>query len=422
MQRALGQTALAPVSFMRTNKLIVLALLILATSFSFGVAVPISVPSPTEIVADITPRLGVDDYRKALTQKEVALTLVRLGKWDEAEQVMGSIEHYSAPSTIAEAILVGWEKIPVATAYRWFELADKKMIFTVGRDSLEPTTQLSRLWIALKYRNNVSPQKMYSEPKFFANYPPKLQETFRGLLEPSQWVQFLNRLNPRSPWAELSPKHTHDEKKSWKEGRITDGFTGRILMAEAIRRVSSGEKYPSTWISFVIGGMDGNSFNSDPVRLAAYSYRLAMIEKKTAAATELATRLRIMLPQTTPTAFGAYESAMVAALACGSDGPGRDELVNALKDLQVRAEKYLNDYEKMLVYPQLGAGFVALGKSELGNPLFQQAMTYADKNKDPESKRIGVIRLELGLALVSMTQTPEEYKKIVKVLADADQG
>lgn len=402
--------------------MIVLALMILGTSLSFGVPAPTSVPFPIEIVTNITPQLGVDDYRKALTQKEVALTLVRMEKWDDAELVMGSIDHYSAPSTIAEAILVGWEKMPVATACRWFELSDKKMIYTVGRDSLEPITQLSRLWMTLKSRPSLSPQDADAKPKFLANYPAKLQEAFRGLLEPSGWAQFLDRLNPRSPWAELSPKHTPEEKKGWKEGRITDGFTGRILMAEALRRVSSGEKYPSTWISFVIGGMDGTSFNSDPVRLAVDSYRLARIEKKTTAVVDLAARLRIMLPQTTPTAFGAYEAAMVAALACGSDGPGRDELVGALKDLQVRAEKYLNDYEKMLVYPQLGAGFVALGKSELGDPLFQQAMTYADKNKDPESKRIGVIRLELGLALVSMTQTPEEYKKIVKILADADQG
>ncbi|MCX6946407.1 MAG: hypothetical protein NTU87_00885 [Verrucomicrobia bacterium] len=407
---------------MRTNKLIVFALLILATSFSFGVPLTSPVPSPIDIVANISPKLGVDDYRKALTQKEVALALVRLGKWDEAEKVMASIEHYSAPSTIAEAILVGWEKIPVATACRWFELADKKMIFTVGRDSLEPTTQLSRLWIALKYRKNISPQKTYSEPKFLANYPPKLQDTFRGLLEPSGWTRFLNRLNPRSPWAELAPKHTHDEKKSWKEGRITDGFTGRILMAEAIRRASLGEKYPSTWITFVIGGMDGTSFNSDPVRLAVDSYRLAMSEQKTTAASDLAARLRIMLPQTTPTAFGAYEAAMLAALACGADGTGRDEIVGALKDLQVRADKYLNEYEKMMVYPQLGAGFVALGKPELGTTLFQQVINFADKNRDPESKRIGLIRLELGLALASMTQSPEEYKKIVKILADADQG
>jgi hypothetical protein len=273
-----------------------------------------------------------------------------------------------------------------------------------------------------KSRLNPSPQDTEAVPKFFSEYPQRLKDTFRGILEPGWWAQFLNRLSPGSPWAELSPKHTHDEKKSWKEGRITDGFSGRTLMAEALRRANAGEKYPNTWISFVIGGMDGTSFNSDPVRLAVDSYRLAMIEKKTDAAIDLAARLRIMLPQTTPTAFGAYESAMVAALACGSDGQGRDELVGALKDLQVRADKYLNEYEKMLVYPQLGAGFVALGKAELGDPLFQQVMTFADKNRDPESKRIGVIRLELGLALTSMSQTPEEYKKIVKILADADKG
>lgn len=407
---------------MSTKKFILLGFGAIVVSVASGASVPTSVPTPIEIVANITPQLGVDDYRKAMTQKEVALNLVRLGRWDEADAIMTGIEHYSAPSTIAEAMLLGWDKIPAETLRRWFDLADKKMILTVGRDSAEPTTQLGRLWTTLKSRANPTTQEKPVEPKFLSGYPQNLGDSFRGLLEPSQWAQFLNRLNPRSPWAELSPKHTHDEKRSWKEGRITDGFTGRILMAEALRRVNSGEKYPNTWISFVIGGMDGTSFNSDPVRLAVACYRLAKIETKMTEATELAARLRIMLPQTPPTAFGAYESAMVAALACGSDGPGRDELVGGLKDLQVRADKYLNEYEKMMVYPQLGAGFVALGKAELGDPLFQQVMIYADRNRDPESKRIGVIRLELGLALVSRTQTNEEYKKIVKILADADQG
>ena len=407
---------------MSTKKFILLGFGAIVVSVASGASVPTSVPTPIEIVANITPQLGVDDYRKAMTQKEVALNLVRLGRWDEADAIMTGIEHYSAPSTIAEAMLLGWDKIPAETLRRWFDLADKKMILTVGRDSAEPTTQLGRLWTTLKSRANPTTQEKSVEPKFLSGYPQNLGDSFRGLLEPSGWAQFLDRLNPRSPWAELSPKHTNDEKKSWKEGRITDGFTGRILMAEALRRVNSGEKYPNTWISFVIGGMDGTSFNSDPVRLAVACYRLAKIETKMTEATELAARLRIMLPQTPPTAFGAYESAMVAALACGSDGPGRDELVGGLKDLQVRADKYLNEYEKMMVYPQLGAGFVALGKAELGDPLFQQVMIYADRNRDPESKRIGVIRLELGLALVSRTQTNEEYKKIVKILADADQG
>jgi hypothetical protein len=107
-------------------------------------------------------------------------------------------------------------------------------------------------------------------------------------------------------------------------------------------------------------------------------------------------------------------------LACGPDGPGRDELVGGLTDLQVRADKYLDEYEKMRVYSHLGAGLVVLGKSELGNSLFRQVMIFAENNKDPESKRIGVIRLELGLALASRTQTPQEYQKIVKILADAD--
>jgi len=392
------------------------------TAFCFGVPIVTSVPGPTEVVAKIMPKLGVSPNRTAMTKREVALTFVRMDRWEEAESVLTSIEHYSAPSIIAEAILVGWDRIPVPTALRWFDLADKKMYLTAGRDSSEPTFQLSRMWIALMCRPNLPPPDSNFQPKFFSAYPAKLKDIFRRVIEPNWWTQFLNRLNPRSPWAELSPKHTQEEKQTWKDNRIKDGFTGRVLMAEAIRRADLGEFYPKTWISFVIGGMEGTSFNSDAVRLAVDCYRLAKIEKKTAEAAELTARLRIMLTQTVPTAFGAYEAGMVAALACGPDGPGRDELVGGLTDLQVRADKYLNEYEKMRVYPQLAVGFVTLGKPDLGNSLFEQVMIYADKNEDPESKRIGVIRLELGFALASMTQTPEEYKKIVKILTDADRG
>ena len=407
---------------MRTIKFIVIAWTIIATAFCFGVPIAASVPGPTEVVAKIMPKLGVSPNRTAMTKREVALTFVRMDRWEEAESVLTSIEHYSAPSIIAEAILVGWDRIPVSTALRWFDLADKKMYLTAGRDSGEPTLQLSRMWITLMCRPNLPPPDSNFQPKFFSAYSAILKDNFRRVIEPNWWTQFVNRLNPRSPWVELSPKHTQEEKQTWKDNRIKDGFTGRILMAEATRRANFRQSYPNTWISFVIGGMEGTSFNSDAVRLAVDCYRLAKIEKRTAEAAELAARLRIMLTQTVPTAFGAYEAGMVAALACGSDGPGRDELVGGLTDLQVRADKYLNEYEKMRVYPQLAVGFVTLGKPDLGNPLFQQAMIYADKNEDPESKRIGVIRLELGFALASMTQTSEEYKKIVKILTDADRG
>lgn len=405
---------------MRTINLTALMWTILAASVCFGEPIATPVPRSMEVVAKVITKLGIDEYRAAITKREVVLSFVLMGRWAEAESVLTSIEHYSAPSTIAEAILVGWDRIPVPTALRWFDLADKKMYLTAGRDSGKPTSQLSRLWITLMSRPNLPPPDSNFEPKFFSTYPPKLKDNFRRLLEPDWWTQFVDRLNPRSPWAELSPKHTEEEKKIWKENRIIDGFTGRILMAEAIRRANIGEIYPNTWISFVIGGMEGTSFNSDAIRLTVSSYQLAKAEKKTPEATDLAARLRIMLPQVTPTSFGAYEAAMFAALACGPDGPGRDELVGGLTDLQVRADRYLNEYEKMRVYSHLGAGLVVLGKSELGNSLFRQVMIFAENNKDPESKRIGVIRLELGLALASRTQTPQEYQKIVKILADAD--
>ena len=63
---------------MNKTKIILLGFCTLVSPIAFGASVATSVPTPTEIVANITPQLGVDDYRKALTQKEVAVTLVRL--------------------------------------------------------------------------------------------------------------------------------------------------------------------------------------------------------------------------------------------------------------------------------------------------------------------------------------------------------
>jgi len=395
---------------------------ILFCSFVFGDSTNSTVPAPIHIAETIAPQLGVDEYRKAMTQKEIALTLVRLGRWDEAEGVMSSINHYLAPTTIAEAILLGWDRLPAATTRKWFDLADQKMDLTIGRDSVEPTNELGFLWMTYVSMPGIHAEQVGTPPRFFANLSVKLAESYRTLLGSSLWSRLMDRLFPSHAWDELSTSATKEEKKAWKEGRTINAFVGRILMAEARRRVVAGTGYPSSWLSFVIGGMDATGISSDPARLAVDSYRLAVAENKNSVAAELAKRIRIMLPQSSPTAFGAYEAGMVAALACGSDGPGRDELSAALQDLHARAEKHLMEYEKMMVYPQLGAGFVALGKTDFGNPLFQQVMTFADKNRDPESKRIGVIRLELGLALASMSQTPEEYKKIVKILADADKG
>lgn len=378
--------------------------------------------SPITMVEQALPLLGVDDYRKAITQREAAYTWVRLGRFAEAEEVLGKIVHYIAPSTVADSILLGWDKVPPATLARWFGMADDKMVLTIGRDSEEPATQLGKLWSVFLDRRDFPKDSRGVTPKFMAGFADTNQKAFRAAFQPSLWTRIRHGLNPRSAWGELRPAFTSDEKKLWKATRLTDGFSARILLAEASRRVQAGETYPPSWISFATGGMDATSFNSDPARLAVDCYRLALLEKNVEVSTRLRQRLRIMLPQATPTAFGAYEMAMAASLACGRDGAGKEDLLAALADLQGRAAKYLNEYEKMLVYPQLGAGFVILGKPEQGALLFQQVMAMADKNTDPESKRIGCIRLELGLALAGVVPTADQFQKLIKIMADADQG
>jgi len=104
-------------------------------------------------------------------------------------------------------------------------------------------------------------------------------------------------------------------------------------------------------------------------------------------------------------------------LACGKDGSGKDEILGSLSDMQTRAEKYLNDYEKLTVYPQLAAGFSALGKVDSAVSLLSKVLSYADKNTDPESKKIGLIRLNLGFSLARIHPTSEQATKIAGIWA-----
>lgn len=372
---------------------------------------------PVVSAVEVLPVLGVDDFRKAMAQKEAALVTVLLGDFKKADGILRSIQHYSAPGTIAEAALAVWESAPVGQLEDWIRLGFEKMPLMVGRDDAEARRQLAFLQEMLGARSTTGGPTFPAWPQT----SPEALGSFRALVSPPWWEQLWARLSPRSPWAELKSKHTEDEKRIWKAGRITDGFTARLLLAEALRRTREGESYPRTWLRFALGGIDAVSFNSDPARLAVGLYRLALAEKhgKAEAAAE---RLRILLTQNSPTAFGAYEAARQAAWACGREGAGRKDLLEALEVLETRCEKHLNDYERMLVYPQLGAARALLGDRPASEKLFGEALELAERNRDPESKRIGLIRLNLGYGLAARSPSDAEVARMRKVQADADKG
>lgn len=367
------------------------------------------------------PALGVDEYRKALTQREAALVCVQLGKYEQAEKVVSSMEHYLAPSTIAESVLLAWPKAPTETLKRWVNLGAKKMSLCIGREPGEVAWQLERLRILLA---TIPPAlgSSVSEPKDTDILPKtnsELIKAFDRLVEPSWLESLLDRLNKRPAWKELARTHTQEEKVAWKASRIVDGFTAKLLLQEANRRVRSGERYPNSWLNFAVGGMESTSFNSDPIQIAALFYSLNL-EEKDREAELFAQRFRIMAPQCAPTAFGSYEAAERSAFACGKDGFGKDEILGSLTDMQTRADKYLNDYEKLTVYPQLAAGFSALGKVDTAVSLLSKVLSFADKNTDPESKKIGLIRLNLGFSLAHIQPTPEQAMKIAKIWSDSE--
>jgi len=367
------------------------------------------------------PALGVDEYRKALTQREAALVCVQLGKYEQAEKVVSSMEHYLAPSTIAESVLLAWPKAPTETLKRWVNLGAKKMSLCIGREPGEVAWQLERLRILLA---TIPPAlgSSVSEPKDTDILPKtnsELIKAFDRLVEPSWLESLLDRLNKRPAWKELARTHTQEEKVAWKASRVVDGFTAKLFLQEANRRVKSGERYPNSWLNFAVGGMESTSFNSDPIQIAALFYSLNL-EEKDREAELFAQRFRIMAPQCAPTAFGSYEAAERSAFACGKDGFGKDEILGSLTDMQTRADKYLNEYEKLTVYPQLAAGFSALGKVDTAVSLLSKVLSFADKNTDPESKKIGLIRLNLGFSLAHIQPTPEQAMKIAKIWSDSE--
>jgi len=365
--------------------------------------------------------LGVDEYRKALTQREAALVCVQLGEYERAENVMGSMEHYLAPSTIAESVLLAWPNAPTETLKRWVNLGAEKMSFCSGREPEEVAWQLERLRILLA-TIHPAPGGSISESQDTDIRPkpsPEWIEAFHRLVEPSWFEGLLDRLNKRPAWKELARTHTQEEKVAWKASRIVDGFTAKLLLQEASRRVRSGERYLNPWLNFAAGGMESTSFNSDPIQIAALFYSLNL-EEKDQEAELFAQRFRIMAPQCAPTAFGSYEAVERIALACGKDGLGKDEILGSLTDMQARADKYLNDYEKLTVYPQLAAGFSALGKVDTAVPLLSKVLSYADKNTDPESKKIGLIRLNLGFSLAHIQPTSEQVTKIAGIWSGSE--
>ena len=372
---------------------------------------------PFRRALEILPQLGIDEYRKALTEREAALVAVLLRQPDVAEQVLTGIQNYTAPSTVAETVLVAWDTVPTDRLRQWVGLGAEKMRLMVGRESGEATRQLLCLWTLL----NRQPSASSSLPPNLGAESPQLMREFDRLVDPPWWSSLWSRLLPRPRWAELAASHTDEEKKTWKENRTADGFTARLLLAEALRRNRLGERFPESWVSFAVGGMDAVSFNSDPSRIASSWYRL-ILAMDVSAAPQAAERLRILLAQNAPTAFGSYEAARFAAWACGPDGAGRGELVASLGDLVARVDKHLNDYERMLVYPQLGAAYALLGDQAAAGPLFASALRLAEENRDPESKRIGLIRLNLGLALGAVAPTAADLARMRKVQADADQG
>jgi hypothetical protein len=224
-------------------------------------------------------------------------------------------------------------------------------------------------------------------------------QKFEAILRPSIIDWFRHFIFKRNFWSELQNNPSADDVKSWRESRSLDGFSSNLLLSEALRRVAYGKIYPPEWIAYAAKGLQVGYYNSAPLLNAVLLYRLAIQENKRAealAAIEYVERFSLRTPVVS---FETYGTLLDLAKSCAADGISTKKVASIIEGKLSQATTGLNPYEKMLVYPQMAAAFVALGYSEKAVPLRKEVLAFIENDVDPETKGVGLTRLWLSYAV-----------------------
>jgi hypothetical protein len=220
---------------------------------------------------------------------------------------------------------------------------------------------------------------------------------------------FYRLFNRRNYWLELQKKPTAEDVKYWRESRLFDGFSSNLLLSEALRRTTSGNGYPSDWISYALKSLNASYYNSTPLLNGVLLYRLAVQGKKNdeaLAALSLVEKFSLLTPAVS---FETYGTLLDLAKSCDQERVYLKIIEVVIENKLSQAKAGLNSYEKMLVYPQIAAAFVALGSSAKAIPLREEALAFIEKDIDPETKGVGLTRLWLSYAVAG----DEPEKKVL---------
>jgi len=363
------------------------------------------------------PLVTGDEFRVAKTQGEAARTLARVGAVDLSRDILKNIKYYSAPSFYVESILAGFTVCSEDSLQELVRDGLRSVPLADGRDRNSPQAQLLKIGIALNMAN--IEKEALSVPGSDDRYLAASQARWKKVYEVSWISLLLDGMTRRDPWKGLSQMPPRENLKEWKDQIGNELFQVRLLMAAALQRQKRDQPVPASWVTNARRGLDTPLLNSNPARIALDLGRLAAQERREADAINLWSRLEGFLGQLPVTSFGMYEVIRDAAMASEESGFGRTEIRGALNAATAKVSSQLNDYEKMLVYPNMAEGYAHLGDMLEAEKLWQKTIEIIEKMEDRESQAIGLTRCWLsyvGAGRVPSAQLGARLEKIKKTL------
>ena len=343
--------------------------------------------------------------------------MARIGAVDLSRDILKNIRHYSAPSYYVESILAGFMVCSESSLQELVRDGLLSVSLADGRDRNSPQAQLLKIGIALNMAN-IEKEALSvsgSDDRYLSNSLAQWKKVY----EVSWFSLFLDGITKRDPWKGLGQLPPPDKLKEWKDQIGIELFQVRLLMAVALQLQKRDQAVPISWVTNARRALDTPLLNSNPARLALDLGRLAAQEHREIDAINLWSRLEGFLGQLPATSFGMYDVIRDATVASEQSGYGQQEVRNVLNLSTGKVSSYLNDYEKMLVYPNLAEGYAHLGDTLEAEKLWQKTIEIIEKMEDRESQAIGLTRCWLsyvGAGRVPSAQLGPRLEKIKKTL------
>ena len=339
-----------------------------------------------------------DPDRMEKNRRAFCILAARSSRTNDVTEVLDSGLHYSTANTYVDTIVSGWPTCSDRTLSQWTDHGIDKVPLAIGYQPEEAKLALSMIIRVGKFTDldkKINELQLPSGTKSIDLDLNRFLERFNGTIR--DWI--ISLLDNHAGWSEISAASKGEEIKDWKKSRALDEFSTHLLLSEALRRVNEGTSYPKHWISYSAGAMHVGYFTSAPLQNGVLLYQIALKEKNQDGAETALAFVQKFAPMTSAVSFRSYEELLELATSCGLNGQGHDKIVSILERKLLQAEKGLNPYEKMIVYPELAAGFVALGRADKAVILREESLAFIEKDIDPETKGVGLTRLWLSYAV-----------------------